>query len=405
MFIFSNKINSLKYFFIFYHKIFYMICLTFIFINAISGNSFIILNENDIFADFFKVMDSLKIINCWDGYNPYLNNDLGLNFLPPFSIFLYSFFATLIKLTSIRYKYFYFIFLISIFLSLFTLLKNRLSGKDFLLLLFTYPILINIQRGNFAILVFLFLLAAFIHKENKYKSMFFLSLSICIKITPFIFILPLLIGDTFNNILKKILLIIIFIIFINYISIVYINYLSLNDIYNYKLFFTSQFKYSKLMIENNGGLNFGNSFYMPFKFILSKYFSNSVSLNKLLNFSPYSISFFLSFPFLLIFIYQSIIKKSINNLVLLEFISICFLLFTPVSADYYLIILFLPLLLNDIKYFSSFKKLLYIIILLPKVLTFNNITVSSFINPFLLFLLLFICILENKVIMNETFAC
>lgn len=188
---------------------------------------------------------------------------------------------------------------------------------------------------------------------------------------------------------------------INYISIFCINHLLENDIYNYKFFFTSQLKYSNLMIENNGGLNFGNSIYVPIKFILSNYFSKNLYSINFLNYSPYIISIFLSLPFVLIFLYQLIIKKYINNYVLLEFLSICFLLFTPISADYYLIILFLPLLFNDFNFFNPTKKLLYIIILLPKVLTFNNVTISSFINPTLLILLLLICILENKVNINE----
>ena len=406
MFIFlnNNKVNSLKKFLTFYHIFFYVICFTFILITSITGKYFIVIFAHDIFADFFKVMGGLRIIDCWNGENPYLDINLGINFLPPFSIFLYSFFATFIKYSSIKYIYFYFIFLVIIFYSFFVLQKNRISGKVFLLMVFTYPFLINIQRGNFAILVFLFLFSSYLHKRNIFKSIFFLALAICIKITPIVFIIPLLIGESKVNIIRKLILLIIFIFLINCVSIIIVDYLLLNDIYNYKLFFISQAKYTKLMIENNGGLNYGNSIYMPVKFIIQKYFSNSIFNFKFSQFSPYVISIFLSLPFLIIYIYQSAIQKSIKNSVLLEFIAICFILFTPVSADYYLVILFLPLLLNDFSYFSLSKKLLYIIILLPKVLILKNITVSSFINPLLLVVLLLTCIYENKTKINETFA-
>src|SRR5437763_15503063 len=57
-------------------------------------NTFLFKPE-DIFADFFKVMDALKITDTWSGPNFY--DEIGINFLPPFAISIYTAVALMIN--------------------------------------------------------------------------------------------------------------------------------------------------------------------------------------------------------------------------------------------------------------------------------------------------------------------
>ena len=407
MFIFLNKLklNTLKNVFTSYHILFYLICFVFILLDSITGRNFVILYQNDKFGDLFKVMDTLKIIKCWNGDNPYLDNNLGINFLPPFTILLYSFFALFINYFKIKYLYFYLLFLFIIFFTLFYLLKKRLTVKVFLLLILTYPFLFTIQRGNFAILVFLFLIISYVYNKQIILSIFFLSLAISLKITPIIFILPLLFKQNIIVIIKKLFLLIILTFTINFTSIQILNKLLSIETYNYQIFFKSQAKYSKIMIENNGGLNYGNSLYMPIKYFISNISNNNSYNHYFLDFNPYLICFLMSAPFTLFFLLRSLKKNYISSDKILEFVSISFILFTPVSADYYLLILLIPLIICNFSTFSILKKFLYILILLPKVIIYNNITISSFINPFFLTILLLLIIFEHNFNSLEKTSC
>ena len=290
--ILSRKINfSINSFFITYHLLFYIICFLTIFLNSISSINLTILFEKDIFADLYKVMDALKIIHCWPENNTYDEKTLGINFLPPFTILIYTFFAYIIKILNLNNLIFYLILISFVFISLYNLLKNKFSKLILFLILSTYPFLFTIQRGNFSLLVFLFLIATFVYRNNRNKSLFFLALAVCIKITPIIFFIPLLVGNRPKIIIHKILIFLLFMILINILSILIVSIVVTNDIYDFKLFFVSQYNYSKVMISNNQGLNYGNSLYMMIKVILNKYFSSNIIKDLYFITSPYLVSF------------------------------------------------------------------------------------------------------------------
>jgi len=73
----------------------------------------------------------------------------------------------------------------------------------------------------------------------------------------------------------------------------------------------------------------------------------------------------------------------------LEFISLSFILFTPVSADYYLLILLIPIILNNFNYINSKRKILYLILFTPKIFLIKGVTISTIINPILILILLY----------------
>jgi hypothetical protein len=67
----------------------------------------------------------------------------------------------------------------------------------------------------------------------------------------------------------------------------------------------------------------------------------------------------------------------------------------PVTADYYLLLLFIPLILIPFQHFSFQKKICYFLLLLPKEIINTNIfigkdlPIGAFVNPILLTIILF----------------
>jgi hypothetical protein len=389
-----NSINSfLKTFFILNSIIFTIIVLLNVFfdIKIVAYTDY-----TDIFGDFLKAADSLHITKLWDGENYYdfLLEKKGIHHVvPPFTIFIWAISSYAIKYFLNKYL-FYFIFFVLPLCILF--IYKSLKFKNFYILLFSYPILIAIQRGNVAILVFIFLFSSFyfFKKEKIITSIFFLILATSLKVTPLLFILLLF---DYKNIKKSIKIFLIFILTLLTfnILIIFLNKLLVNrNIYDSMNFFKYLKVYNSYAIEKLGGLRYGSSLYMPILTSFKVFSNNLFRYFTLLN--PYLFN-------LLIFTIFFFIKNKINSIkyylndenIKLELITICFLLFMPVTADYYLILLFLPLIFIPFSYFSNIKILAYLLLLIPKEIINTNIfigkdlPVGAFINPILLLLILF----------------
>jgi hypothetical protein len=354
----------------------------------------------DRFADFLKAADSLHIVKMWNGFNFYDYNLINKNIhhvVPPSTIFLWAVSSYIVKLGISKYII-YFSFFVLPFVILYSIRDKFINNSKYLyLLFFTYPILISIQRGNVATLVFFFLILSIIYSnKNKVLSIIYFIISVSFKVTPFVFVVQYF-KNSKVNFLKIFLIIIISLITYNILIINIINKIVDTKIYNSLNFFIYLKSYNEAAIENLAGLRYGSSIYMPFitiiKIINENIFQSFIKLNSYL-FNLFLITILLSI---------SLIKNNIlllNNLFLhenkrLEFICISFILFMPVTADYYLLFLFIPLLLIPFHDFSFQKKICYFLLLLPKEIINTNIfigkdlPIGAFINPILLTIILF----------------
>jgi hypothetical protein len=130
---------------------------------------------------------------------------------------------------------------------------------------------------------------------------------------------------------------------------------------------------------------------MPVYFIANKVIKNPI-LDNIFNLSPYLISILL---FVCYFIFLQI-KFRINYFILLkdfdfilELICLLFVLFTPITGDYYLLILLIPLVLINFNKIDKNRRIFYLILLLPKLLLIKGLTFSTFINPLIIIILIY----------------
>jgi len=335
---------------------------------------------NDRFADFFKTIDGLQLAEVWQTETIY---DLGLtvNYFPPLLVFLYFLFAKILVYTEIH-KIFVYAFYIFIPLTIFFYsLKNFVSAYiQILLILVSFPILYVVERGNPALWVVAFIFLSYRFKENIFLASFFLSIAVSLKITPIIFFLLICSKNPKRAAFQTIFFV--FCLFsLNYFA---VNILSLsNSNYNPYNFFSSLKIYENLYINKLGGLNYGASLFMPIYFLLIKL--NCLFIQKI---NPYIISMIMCF---ITFVWSSksyFIKYIISlNWIRIDILSIVFILFTPVTGIYYLLLMLGSLLIR----FNTLGKnelFCYFILMSPKVILFSGIELGAFINPLVLLILL-----------------
>jgi hypothetical protein len=354
----------------------------------------------DRFADFLKAADSLHIAKMWNGFNFYDYNLTNKNIhhvVPPATIFFWAISSYIVKIGISKYVV-YFSFFILPFIILYSIRDKFVNNSKYLyLLIFTYPILISIQRGNVATLVFFFLTLSIIYKKKKlFLSIFYFIISVSFKVTPFIFIMQYFKNSKINFI-KIFVLILITLLALNTLIVIIDTRIVDTKIYNSLNFFTYLRSYNEAAIENLAGLRYGSSIYMPITTLIKV--TNENLFQSFIKLNPYLFNFLL----ISILLILSIIKNKLhflNNLffnedIRLEFICISFILFMPVTADYYLLLLFIPLILIPFQHFSFQKKICYFLLLLPKEIINTNIfigkdlPIGAFVNPILLTIILF----------------
>ncbi len=351
------------------------------------------------FNDFFEVMNYLHITKTWD--LPSIYAIKGINFLPPFCISIYAACALIIKYSKISK---WIIFLIVFFVPLGIVLKKSdlfvNKSKYWFLILFSYPILFVVTRGNVAILVFLFLVLSLLYADKIALSMLFLALAVSIKVTPVIFIIYFV--AYYKNNIKKLcttlLLFVAFLFLVNYLSIIFITKTVPATAYDPYNFFQSVKIYDSWMVYEFGGLGYCSSFYLPFRFIIYKAYVywNIGFCQFLLNVKPLLINFIVVIILLLIYLYKHSLKSLFEMVLdknkMLKVASIIFILFTPITNDYYLTVLFLPLFFIPFNQFTFQEKVIFFLLLIPKNLYLNRtaLSIQDFINPALLLALLLI---------------
>lgn len=356
-------------------------------------------DSSDNFADWFKVMDALKIAKTWNGDNPY--DTIGINHMPPVAIAIYVLMALAIKHLHLTMVGSYILIFI---IPLFIILNNKkyfANQSNYLYLFLTaYPILCILKTGNIAVLVLLFLVLFIIHIKNIPLSMLFLAIATSIKITPIIFFIYFIVyyRHHIKSIIKGLFYLCTTLLIINYLSVILISNTIASHIYTIGSFFPGVQNYERLYINEGMGLAGGSSFYMAFQFLLNALNKNHNSnfFNQILSIKPLIINFvvvlFLAILYFLKFSWADFKKTIANKFIVLKLTCIIFILFTPITADYYLCMLLIPLFFVPFKLFTYPEKVLYLLLLISKnyFVTHHGISFQVFINPVLLLSLLLI---------------
>lgn len=363
-----------------------VVCFILTVLDVFLGVKLNIFFPNDRFADFYKTIDGLGFAEIWKEETIY-DTGTTLNFIPPFLVFIYYLFAKIILLTGIN-KIFIFGGYILVALVIFTIsLKQYVSSiLLFFLILISFPILFAIERGNPALLVVGFIFSAIRFKKNVFISTLFLALAVSIKITPIIF-LGLICSNKLRLLLPQILM---FLFWLFTLNIIAIDVIQVNTLkYDSNLFFSSLKIYEKIYLINGAGLNFGSSLISPFFLFVSHYFPNIFLPN------PYIISLIL----FLVICFMVCKKKCWMYLISyswlrIDILSIAFILFTPVTGNYYLLLMLGALLIQFNK--LNFNELfLYFFLFVPKLFIIRGFEIGAFINPLLLLVLLYITIKKD----------
>ena len=360
-------------------------------------NSFLV-DPKDRFGDFFKVIDAFNIVKIWPGDNPY--EGATQIYARPFASLYYVLFGKLILQFGHQYLIYAalcFTFLISI------VLTSSIAGsnlKTIFLALVSYPVIFAIDRGNFAIIVFLFLLIALITRRD-FLSTFLIAAAASLKITPLIFILPLLVREpiTIRRTVKIIAQTAIWLLLINFFSAMILKQIFTTAQQGASELSDNLVLYTNTMITDMRGLGHGSSLYMPLVWIsyqlgMKDYFLSHVKPILM----PVVVGGVIASALTLKGEFIQKFRKTLSFENLIFPLCLSFVLFTPVSADYYLIILLLPLLIFPQTKYSFAYFLLYGVLLGAKNFVWLGdvqpgfqvyVSWQVFINPMLILILLF----------------
>jgi len=412
-------------------------------------NTFLFIPE-DRFADFFKVIDAMNIVETWPGENPY-DFYSYYEYLLPFTATFYFVSAKLIQFIGSKYAVYNSLYLIVVGIIFFISRKSNNKNLWILIAILSYPFIYTYDRGNLAIVVFISLLIALSTKKLEISTLG-IAIATSIKLTPIIFLLPVLLqrNVSFLRIVKLMGLFLFWFLTINFISVQVNGHFLSPTVYD-PVFLVSSLlnSYSNSAVNQMIGLPYNSSFYMLcvylsyklqlleqflshakpivipviiFAFIgimllLKKQYRPIPKLILALSYLGFELMLVLNASTNIILVatlslisltslYFLIVSETslqINTVITLVgnyltfekmtfLASISFVLFMPVTADYYLIIMLLPLLIFPNSKFSLGYFFIYGLLLGAKnflYITGTNISYQVFLNPILLLLMLF----------------
>lgn len=351
-------------------------------IEAFFGIRFDLFFPNDRFADFFKTIDGLHLAELWKEETIY-DNGTTLNFFPPLLVFLYFVFSKVLIVFNGSKLLTFFIYIFLPLCGLYLALKKEIkSVANPLLILISFPILFSVERANPALWVVALIFLSVLVRKNIFLSVFFLAIAVSLKITPIIFLFSI-ISKKRKELVFQILFFITFLLLINCSAIYFLSTTSVN--YNPHEFFDSLKFYENLYIRKFSGLNYGASFFMPIYFFISKFDFLKLFIDKI---NPYLICLIFCILFFLFksrnFFWKYMFGFTWSRI---DILSMIFILFTPVTGIYYLLLMLGSLLIR----FDELEKqelYFYFFLLSPKVFRYFGIEIGAFINPLLLVFLL-----------------
>ena len=339
-------------------------------------------DAGDVFADFFKFIinqnnlsQHFTVPQGEKGY-PYITPYLNFSFyyqtnvaLPPIYSLISGINAIFLKLLNPYLVYFLniLLFLIIFFFQIKNfLIDKKISIIIFICSIFSYAVLFMINRGHifsaFTCLILIQILINCYFRKNFLLNCFLVLLAFSSKPTALCFALIVFYYDIsfYKKFIYFFLLLILAPIF--YISLNEFNYFFLGNIWSFYNNFADTFKmHSQLIyyhqaIIGDSGLAFGSSLWGFVKIFLRSFS----------NFNPHiwiKITFLFSSLIFFIFTLLFFLKK-INISVFAYTLVSYYILVSPVSADYHLIVFFGPLLLLLKDYENSNSKDLYIVLIL-----------------------------------------
>ncbi len=353
-------------------------------------NTFL-LSPIDRFGDLFQALDGFNIVDTWGGEQfefVYYKN------LLPLSASLYFITGKFIQLAGNKYVVLSLYYLTILGSTFFIAKKFSNSFIVIILSLLSYPMIFALDRGNIAMVVFLLILIA-VSTGSIFLSTLAVALATSIKLTPIIFLVPVLLSQKFSwrwgvQVLS---------LFIGWFIIITLVCVQVNgrvltpsSFDPFFLFTQPLSSYAQNHVSKMAGLGYGSSLYMPMTYLTGK-----------LRVLPWCTAqevpiFVLAIIGSLLLIKQNFIRTLEYLLVKknVVFIScISFVLFMPVTGDYYLLIMLIPLLTYPQSSYSTGYVIIYGLLLGAKNFPYVDymehipITMQVFINPVLLLLLLF----------------
>jgi len=351
--------------------------------------NYFLYSPDDRFADFFKyaadfpnfkISHQLMSISYVSNYlldNEYMK-DLMIYHTPPFSFFFFTQISYLSNIVNIFYLYFFFMALLIVG-SLYIINKMIKNKKIIIIFLFLYPLVFAFDRGHilsflsfYFILLYVFLI--YVYQDVK-KGLLFLTLALCIRpnFFPLLFFIFTIQSICIKSFFKAVFQVALYVFSISTFLFFIINmftdleYSIINIIQSLDL-------YHKIMIIEYGGLRYGTSIYL----ILTKFLS--VSEANIIVLFLFFINIFLLFS-----------KKISQNKSLFLFVIInTIFTISPVNADYYLILYFIPLIFclletnNEIDNNMNYVLLFLIALLLaPKGYWFSYNSIKYQLSPYL----------------------
>ncbi len=409
-------------------------------------------NPEDRFADFFKVIDAFHIADTWGEGNPY---DLMYKFYAmPFSTLYYYSFALLIRLVGSGILVYGLLNLVLAAWHWWYCRRNGNPNGAIVLSLLSYPVLYAIDRGNFAILVYLLVFTALTTSRDT-VAMIMLAAATALKITPVIFIIATLLKRpvTFRRILATGAIFTSSLVAILVGSVLIIKWQLTDAPFTLTEFSEMAKYYNDAYVSEFRGLSYGSSAYEALLYIFHKsgllasvqFFFKPITVPLFCAFavvvglhfrsklpSPYRV--FLIFAFLFIELAAIISLHLPPTLILVLFAgslftiwnlesldstmgfscviekiaayinfekavfitSISFVLFSPVTGDYYLLFMLIPLLMFPKATYSLGYVVVYGLLLgaknigyFPDTVGGNPLSPQPFLNPLLLTMMFF----------------
>ena len=346
------------------------------------------------FGDLFRGVDGFGIVDTWEG----IQNDFKyFEHLLPLSATCYFIIAKLIFLLGNKYVTLFLVYLIAIEFIIQISKKSGNTNRIILLALFSYPMIFAMDRGNIAIFVFLLLLFA-LTTDNIVLSTLAIAVATSMKITPVIFIVPVLLSRQLSLkwVVSSVLLLFAWIGIVNFLVIQFNGNFIPPRVFDLNVLLSGPLNsYDKNHVSSMQGLGFGSSLFMPLLYLATKFHFPVEIKSHVVAFIVYLVIG------ACLFAKKDIIPtfhRMLERKNMLFVTCISFVLLMPVTGDYYLLVLLIPLLVYPKTTFSFGYLLMYGLLLGPKNIFFlkptdflGNIDISLqvFINPILLLLLLF----------------
>ena len=362
----------------------------------------LLFSRNDAFMDFYSVNSFAHNLTPYSGDTSYPPFALALAY--PFSMFFdYSHFPARMARVHIAsilsYEIIFIPFCIFMLITIYkTTSRNTFSVNmvNTCVLWFSYPMIFLLDRGNYLVITYIFIyLFIYFYYSNKKISLWFLAAAISSKIYPILFLMLLVAEKRFRDILYVL------------ITCCFITIISFSFFFGSILFSILQFYHNIFEFTNGFSAVQNNSYSSSIRGIVDipiMVLNNGmIPFNLKLVYNIISIALTLMVAFLVKM--DRVFWRRIYYLLVLQ------ILLVPISPDYNLVYLYIPLLLV-LKQQNQHGKLDYFLVIIigllltPKsyyilfsinIIKYNVVyetSIQSFINPLLLFISLLVPLMK-----------